>query len=316
VDSGNYTTGTGNPHTPNSYSNSQQSSTGYPYGATYAVQTEPQSVYQPQASQQTEGSSQYQYGTVPAIGGYNQQPLSPSPQSPYQQNFVSQSHRQIPRGQGRDIVGTYQGPETLHYEPIDHSFYVRPRSFFFEGRVFAVIMNETAGSTSRTSHAMDYTTASIASNSSISRVKYHDNLVYTNKRRFVVVRQKKEFCFACPIFTYSGRATTKPGVRAEEHGVIYSEGESPRLVQGESGISKTSIGVVMATGENNLQVASRIYYGIHHPIQYNVKVKEIGQVIKAHIPTLIGNWKEEDNKELDQKQKQSITANGDEPDHG
>lgn len=53
-------------------------------------------------------------------------------------------------------------------------------------------MNETAGVTAQSgSRAMDYN-----SSVSINRVKYMDNFVYTNVRRFVVVRQKREFCYA------------------------------------------------------------------------------------------------------------------------
>jgi hypothetical protein len=58
-------------------------------------------------------------------------------------------------------------------------------------QVFAVIMNETAGSSSRTPHAVDYNTSH-----SLNAVKYENNIVYTNLRRFIVVRAKREFCFA------------------------------------------------------------------------------------------------------------------------
>jgi hypothetical protein len=98
-----------------------------------------------------------------------------------------------------------------------------------------------------------------------------------------------------PIFTYGNRGTTKRGVRAEEHGIIYSWGNTPQLVQGESGITKQSIGVQMSDGVPDLHISSRVYYGLHHPIQYNVKVKDIGQVLASHVPALIGNWKSEDD---------------------
>jgi hypothetical protein len=39
-----------------------------------------------------------------------------------------------------------------------------------------------------------------------------------------------------------------------------------------------------------LHAASRLYFGIHHPIQYNVKVKDIGFVTKEHIGRLCGYW--------------------------
>jgi hypothetical protein len=168
--------------------------------------------------------------------------------------------------------------------------------------VFAVILSEPAGSTTVTSYN---------SAASISEVRYQGNFVHTQTRRFVVVRTRREFCFACPIFTYSNRATLKRGVRPEEHGIAYSDGEQPQLVPGEAGIRKPSVAVAMAAGEPSLHIASRIYYGIHHPIQYNVKVKDIGQVLEHHIVHLIGNWMAEDIS--DTKQSADVTATADEP---
>jgi hypothetical protein len=164
-------------------------------------------------------------------------------------------------------------------------------------------MNETAGSASRTPHAVDYNTSH-----SFNAVKYEDNIVYTNVRRFVVVRTKREFCFACPIFTYMGRATTKPGVKANEHGIVYSYGQKPQLLPHEGGITKPSLPVIMSDNNSILDKASRIYYGIHHPIQYNVKVKDIGYVLQQLIPTLIGNWREEDENDTQQESADTQAA--------
>jgi hypothetical protein len=179
------------------------------------------------------------------------------------------------------------------------AYYVRDKKFFVEGKVFAVIFSETAGST-----ATSY-------NSSISEARFLGHLVHTQSRRFVVVRQKREFCFACPIFTYSKRATLKWGVRPEEHGIAYSDNQQPQLLKGEKGIKKSSLAVTMAPGEPDLHIASRIYYGIHHPIQYNVRVKDIGQVLPHHVPALIGNWKAEDQGET--RQAAEVTAAAEEP---
>jgi hypothetical protein len=210
----------------------------------------------------------------------------------------------LPRGKGPQIFGEYSTASPLPYELVDPSFYVRSKSFFYEGKVFSVIMNETAGTTATASHrATDY-------NTSMSFVKYQDNMVYTNVRRFVVVRQKREFCLACPIYTYSGRATTKPGVQASEHGIAYSWGSQPTLLLGEFGITKPSLTVVMAEGEKVLDKASRIYYGIHHPVQYNVKVKDIGHVVPGQVHLLISNWKAEDGET---KQSGEVTANAEAP---
>jgi hypothetical protein len=65
------------------------------------------------------------------------------------------------------------------------------------------------------------------------------------------------------------------------------------MVQGETGFTKPHIPVIMADGVPNLHFSSRIYYGIHHPIQHNVKVKDIGHVPATDIHTLIGSWQEE-----------------------
>jgi hypothetical protein len=207
----------------------------------------------------------------------------------------------MPKGKGRSVYGTYTGSSTLHYEELDPTYYVRDNSFFSPGRVLSIILTESAGAQAK-SKITDYTTSS-----SINEVRFKNNFVYTTVRRFVVVRQKREYCFACPIFTYSGRATTKHGVRAEEHGIIYTSGKTAQLLPGEVGIRKASLSVEMAKNVPPLDKASRIYYGIHHPIQYNVKVKEIGYIPKKQIPVLIGQWKEEDDK--DTEQSQEVTRN-------
>jgi hypothetical protein len=61
----------------------------------------------------------------------------------------------------------------------------------------------------------------------------------------------------------------------------------------------------MSPGIPILDVASRIYFGIVHPIQYNIKVKELGYVLQNHIPTLISNWRSE---EAGTQQHVNVTA--------
>ncbi len=252
----------------------------------------------------TQAETEYQgtYWNGSAVG-YNSQPSytartitsSSSAMKYYQPHATSDTSFQgsrprrgpLPRGQGASIEGEYiAGGPVLHYETIDSSYHVRNKAFFNVGRVFAVMWNETAG---ETKSPIDYKTST-----TISCVKYADNRVHTTVRRFVVVKTKQEFSFACPIFTYKNQGTTKNGVRPAQHAVIYSWGRSPQLLPGETGITKASIGVVQTEGIPVLSRASRIYFGIHHPVQYNVRVKDMGYVVPDHIPTLIGNWREED----------------------
>ena len=49
----------------------------------------------------------------------------------------------------------------------------------------------------------------------------------------------------------------------------------------------------MIENEKPLAIASRIYFGIHHPIQYNVKVKDLGCVHSDWMATFSGYWKME-----------------------
>jgi hypothetical protein len=48
--------------------------------------------------------------------------------------------------------------------------------------------------------------------------------------------------------------------------------------------------MVMAEGQARLPIASRIYFGIQHPVQYNVKVKDLGYVREDCVATLLGYW--------------------------
>ncbi|KAF2450488.1 hypothetical protein P171DRAFT_349715, partial [Karstenula rhodostoma CBS 690.94] len=124
----------------------------------------------------------------------------------------------------------------------------------------------------------------------LSEASFTDHLVHTQIRKFVVVRQKREFCYACPINTYSSHGTTKRGARPQEHGVAYSMGHSPILIPGEPHDIMPAIAVIMADPQEPLHPASRIYLGLHQAIQYNVKVKEVGLVAESHLDTLMQNW--------------------------
>ena len=107
-----------------------------------------------------------------------------------------------------------------------------------------------------------------------------------------------------PIFTYYGQATTKHGVRPDEHAIAYSLGQQPQLVQGESPLRKAPIPIVMEENNRALAPASRIFFAIHHPIQYNIKVKNLGYVHPDFLPTFLGYWNQENS---DSKQDLEVT---------
>jgi hypothetical protein len=75
-----------------------------------------------------------------------------------------------------------------------------------------------------------------------------------------------------------------------EHAVAYSQGCNPELLPGEDGLDKDAICIIMSASQTPLAKAARVYFGIHHPIQYNVKVKDIGQVHPDHMTNLMSYW--------------------------
>ena len=54
-----------------------------------------------------------------------------------------------------------------------------------------------------------------------------------------------------------------------------------------------------------LEGASRICFGVHNPIEYNVKVKELGYVPEVHIHLLLHYWSQEAGKERGKTNKNS-----------
>ncbi|KAF1941207.1 hypothetical protein EJ02DRAFT_455406 [Clathrospora elynae] len=216
-------------------------------------------------------------------------------------SFSLFTSRATPAGQrmeGPPVRGSYNlvNPQpNSHYETLDNNFYVRGKDFFEDGKVFSVLFTEAAGQT-----VTSY-------NDAFSVVKFGEK-VHTQVRRFIAVRQKREFCFAIPIFTYGSQGTKKSGVVANEHAIAYSYGHQPTLLPGESSMTKEPICIVMHGDERPLITSSRIYFGIHHPIQYNVKVKELGYVLPSHLVNLKGYWNMENL--TDTNQDAAVTAEG------
>jgi hypothetical protein len=138
--------------------------------------------------------------------------------------------------------------------------------------------------------------------------------IYTQIRRFVVVYsdRMKHFVKAwlaisvslnwktiglillSSLNTYGRRGTLKPGVDAKEHAIIYLEGTQPSYLPGESGMSKAPIQVHPATASEALDPATRIRFGRAYPIEWNVKVKDVGMVVPQDIDRLLNYWREEE----------------------
>ncbi|CAN9433514.1 unnamed protein product [Alternaria alternata] len=167
-------------------------------------------------------------------------------------------------------------------------------------QMFAILFIEPAGkdAVDRITYYND-NRSHLTNRSNLTQVQY-GQWAYSQVRRFIIVKRKQEFCFAVPVFTYGNQGTTKPGVRPEEHAIAYSYGGVPKSVPGEQVLQKTAIPIIMNAGERPLADASRIYFGIHHPIQFNVKVKDLGYVHPQWLATFLGYWKMENGAGLEQ----------------
>ncbi|KAF2803224.1 uncharacterized protein BDZ99DRAFT_526598 [Mytilinidion resinicola] len=189
------------------------------------------------------------------------------------------------RDSGQFETGNHIHGTDGEYEQLDPSYTVRQdaRTFFRRGRLFSVLFSEGMGETAR-----------MQDRDCVTVVKYGGK-VFTQIRRFVVVGEKKGFSYGCPIYTYKDRATTKPGCRPSEHAVVYySTLQSPTLLPGETDLVKKPIGVKPSDpNQQPMNTASRIRFGKVYPIDWNVKVKDLGKVIDEDMERLLAYYTKE-----------------------
>lgn len=81
-----------------------------------------------------------------------------------------------------------------------------------------------------------------------------------------------------PILTYHRQGTTKPGVKREDHAIIYTGDRPPRGIEGEDQLKLRPIRVIPKTPRDKLEKESRINYAKIYTVEHNVKVHFIGYV--------------------------------------
>src|SRR5579871_6283033 len=93
-----------------------------------------------------------------------------------------------------------------------------------------------------------------------------------------------------PILTYGGRATTKPGVKADDHAIIHTSKEAPKEIEGERKLHKKPIRV-RASPLDKLALASRINYAKVYTVEHNTKVHFIGRIHPDSERNFFTTWK-------------------------
>ena len=83
--------------------------------------------------------------------------------------------------------------------------------------------------------------------------------------------------------TYKYQATNKPGVKPQDHAIIYTEdknkkGERPTEAPGEEKLQNKPIRMDPKTTRDQLDPLSRLNYAKIYTVEYNVKVSFIGSI--------------------------------------
>jgi len=94
---------------------------------------------------------------------------------------------------------------------------------------------------------------------------------------------------ASAIMSYGGQGTTKPGVHAHEHAVVYTT-DTPEYLSNEMPLEKAPIKIRPYTSQHKLDRASRLNYAKLYTIEYNVKVWFIGEVDRGSTWKLMSTY--------------------------
>ncbi|KAI4174588.1 MAG: hypothetical protein LQ343_002161 [Gyalolechia ehrenbergii] len=140
-------------------------------------------------------------------------------------------------------------------------------------------------------HTEDAGNATDSSSFGFSTVAYAE-LAYSQLRRFVVVKSRpKEFYSLC-----IGQGAAKKGVDQNAHTIIYTGSRPPNKQASEQGMKKSPLRVIPVRADEKLDSMSRVNLGKTYTIEWNTKVKEIGDVelnslvnMKAYWKQLLGN---------------------------
>lgn len=90
-----------------------------------------------------------------------------------------------------------------------------------------------------------------------------------------------------PISTNGGRGAAKRGLRQEEHTIIHTSESPPQRLPEEIYLNKRSIRVMPVNPTEKLDPISRVNLGKSYPVEHNVKVCLVGQIIGLDLRTLL-----------------------------
>ena len=97
------------------------------------------------------------------------------------------------------------------------------------------------------------------------------------------------------ISTYRGQGVLKRGCNAVEHTIVYLTGQQPVYIQGEweKGMTKEPIMIQPTDMTERMDPMSRVRLGKAYPIEWNVKLRDIGMVSRGDMTKLVRYYREE-----------------------
>lgn len=153
-------------------------------------------------------------------------------------------------------------------EPADNRFVVEHSYKFQPGEVFKILWSEPTGQV-----------AGDAPISDLRAINDPGGEFYVGYRRFVIVSTDESHHSTCvPILTYDRRGCGKKGVRPSKHGIVYEEGQKPRLLKNEPDLGFDPVPLQIYAEGERLAKESRVNYSKLVTIEHNVKVFFIGRI--------------------------------------
>jgi hypothetical protein len=90
--------------------------------------------------------------------------------------------------------------------------------------------------------------------------------------------------------TYQRKATTKRGVKREDHAIIYTGKKPPKELDGEHRLTLRPVQVIPKTPRDKLEKESRVNYAKIYTVEHNVKVLFIGHIAPASEHTFVTDF--------------------------
>jgi hypothetical protein len=110
--------------------------------------------------------------------------------------------------------------------------------------------------------------------------------IFSETRRFIVVRGGHGYALCCPIQTYQKRGTTKSRINLENHAIVYVAGSEPKLLPEEESPGMGNFPIVIEDKSVTIDLSSRLNFGKVYTVEHNIKVRNIGKISKESLPRL------------------------------